>query len=97
MRNMIVRIMWNTNQNNPLHKNVFSRYHIYVSSIFNPDTWEHIPPSAPLRLDRYLFYSFHFISSLSAAILCREIVDHPYITVIPANSFRGITSNALTV
>ncbi|XP_028997220.1 thyrotropin receptor [Betta splendens] len=26
-----------------------------------------------------------------------EIVDHPYITEIPANSFRGITSDVLTV
>uniref|UniRef100_H3C6J9 Thyrotropin receptor n=1 Tax=Tetraodon nigroviridis TaxID=99883 RepID=H3C6J9_TETNG len=26
-----------------------------------------------------------------------EIVDHPYITEIPANSFRGITNNMLTV
>ena len=38
-----------------------------------------------------------FISCLIFPFDCREIVDHPYITEIPANSFRGITSEVLTV
>lgn len=47
-----------------------------------------------IKMDIYLLH--HLIYSVFGVIPCREIVDHPYITDIPANSFRGITSNVLT-
>lgn len=42
-------------------------------------------------------YLHYLTSSLSRVVLCREIVDHPFITEIPINAFRGITSNVLTL
>ena len=50
--------------------------------------------SAALLHENAIYSPNLFISSV---VLCREIVDHPYITEIPANSFRGITNNVLTV
>lgn len=44
-----------------------------------------------------IYLQLWFISSLLCVFSYREIVDHPYITEIPANSFRGITNDVLTV
>ncbi|KAM9354772.1 thyrotropin receptor [Pholidichthys leucotaenia] len=65
----------------------------------DPEAFKHLPELKYLGIFNTGLTSFPDFSSIrsSDTNFILEIVDHPFITEIPANSFRGITLEVLTV
>uniref|UniRef100_I3IXV7 Thyrotropin receptor n=1 Tax=Oreochromis niloticus TaxID=8128 RepID=I3IXV7_ORENI len=65
----------------------------------DPEAFKHLPELKYLGIFNTGLTFFPDLSNIHSNDMnfILEIVDHPYITEIPANSFRGITSEALTV
>ncbi|KAL7389124.1 hypothetical protein ABVT39_026812 [Epinephelus coioides] len=65
----------------------------------DPEAFKNLPNLKYLGIFNTGLSSFPDLSNIHSSDInfMLEIVDHPYITEIPANSFYGITSNVLTV
>nr|XP_020473807.1 thyrotropin receptor isoform X1 [Monopterus albus] len=65
----------------------------------DPEAFKNLPNLKYLGIFNTGLTSFPDLSNIHSNDMnfILEIVDHPYITEIPANSFRGITSDVLTV
>ncbi|KAL3980011.1 SWI/SNF-related matrix-associated actin-dependent regulator of chromatin subfamily B member 1 [Sarotherodon galilaeus] len=65
----------------------------------DPEAFKHLPELKYLGIFNTGLTFFPDLSNIHSNDMnfILEIVDHPYITEIPANSFRGITSEVLTV
>uniref|UniRef100_A0A8C6KN58 Thyrotropin receptor n=1 Tax=Nothobranchius furzeri TaxID=105023 RepID=A0A8C6KN58_NOTFU len=68
-------------------------------SYVDPEAFKHLPNLKYLGIFNTGLTVFPALSNIHSNDMnfILEIVDHPYITEIPANSFRGITSEVLTV
>ncbi|TNN61420.1 Thyrotropin receptor [Liparis tanakae] len=69
-----------------------------LSSI-DPEAFHHLPNLKYLGIFNTGLSLFPDLSNIHSNDLnfILELVDHPFITEVPANAFRGVTSNTLTV